>query len=292
MALSDLVHSGKKNDPHKIHLHGTIKDGKSTFLASTPNALILDFEDGLSEIECDSIPLYDEGVTLDDVMSVLSKVREDKSNKFGVLGLDTCDWFERNIIHKAICAERGVKSIEEIPYAKGYHFGSEKWVKILAELDRIRVERNMMIVLISHSKIERFEDPRAEAFDRYVPRLHKNSAAIINEWCHGVFFVTKKIITKKEDKGFNRTRVRGLDTGDSVMYCTGQPSHVAGNRLGLPAELPLSWAAYAEAAFGSPDEPEPTSVPVEDHHGKPVPIPKTHDENGNPKTKKKETING
>ena len=129
------------------------------------------------------------------------------------------------------------------------------------------------------AKVERFEDPRSEAFDRYVPKLHKTSSAIINEWCHGVFFVTKKIITKKEDKGFNRTRVRGLDTGDSVMYCTGQPSHVAGNRLGLPAELPLDFAAYAEAAFGSPaEEPVPEDVP-------PVVKKKTT-------KKQKETING
>jgi len=287
MALADLVHSGKKNDPHKIHIHGTIKDGKSTWASNSYAPLILDFEDGLSALNCESIPLFERTIietgehvvpTLNDLYHALSVVLEDTTGKNQTLVLDTCDWLERHLIYPAVCAERGVKSLEDIPYAKGYHFASEKWVTILAKLDQIRIAKNMMIILISHSKVERFEDPRAEAFDRYVPKLHKTSSAIINEWCHGVFFVTKKIITKKEDKGFNRTRVRGLDTGDSVMYCTGQPSHVAGNRLGLPAELPLDFAAYAEAAFGTPaTEPVPEEVP-------PVKEKTTK--------KQKETING
>tara|TARA_Y100000310_G_scaffold326154_1_gene390668 strand:+ start:39 stop:947 length:909 start_codon:yes stop_codon:yes gene_type:complete len=37
-------------------------------------------------------------------------------------------------------------------------------------------------------------------------------------------------------------------------------------------------------------EEVPESIPVEDHHGKPVPIPETHDENGDPKPKAKKKV--
>jgi hypothetical protein len=41
----------------------------------------------------------------------------------------------------------------------------------------------MMVVLIAHAKIKRFENPETEAYDRYSPRLNKHASALVQEWC-------------------------------------------------------------------------------------------------------------
>ena len=51
----------------------------------------------------------------------------------------------------------------------------------------------MVVFLIAHAKVEKFEDPEASAYDRYSPRLHKHAAALVTEWCDAVLFATRKI---------------------------------------------------------------------------------------------------
>jgi len=104
----------------------------------------------------------------------------------------------------------------------------------------------MIIVLIAHAKIERFENPETDTYDRYVPRLHRLASAMIQEWCDEVFFATYKVYTKKSDEGFNRTRTHGIGTGERIIRTTERPAHVAKNRLNLPDELPLDWEAYSK----------------------------------------------
>ena len=83
--------------------------------------------------------------------------------------------------------------------------------------------RGMVIVLIAHSKVERFEDPESSPYDRYSPRLHKHAAALVKEWCDAVLFATRKMRTQSEDGGFNRKRTIahaiGKDGGERVDAC-------------------------------------------------------------------------
>ena len=62
-----------------------------------------------------------------------------------------------------------------------------------------------------------------------------------------MLFAKHKIITKKEDKGFNQTRVRGISTGERVLCTTETPGYIAKNRYGLPDEIDLTWAAFEQA---------------------------------------------
>jgi hypothetical protein len=113
-------------------------------------------------------------------------------------------------------------------------------------LTALRDERGMAIVLLAHAKVERFENPETESFDRYAPRLHKTARDMVIEWCDEVLFANYKVFTKATDEGFNRTRVQGVGSGERILRTSERPSHLAKNRLGLPDELPLSWDALAE----------------------------------------------
>ena len=109
----------------------------------------------------------------------------------------------------------------------------------------------MVVVLIAHSKVERFEDPESSPYDRYSPRLHKHAAALISEWCDAVLFATRRMRTQSEDAGFNRKRTIahaiGKEGGERVFRSYGSPSCVAKNRYGISEELPLSWTAFVNA---------------------------------------------
>src|SRR5262249_16516602 len=151
-----------------------------------------------------------------------------------------------------VCQESGVTSIEKADggYGKGYAHALSHWREVVSRLDALRNQRGMVVLLIAHAKVERFEDPESAAYDRYSPRLHKHAAALVGEWCDAVLFATRKFRTQAEDAGFSRKRTLahavGRD-GDRVLRCAGGPSCVAKNRYGIAGELPLSWAAFMSA---------------------------------------------
>lgn len=241
MQLLQQIETGRKRRPRRVLLYGTHGIGKSTFGSQADSAVFIQTEDGLGEIECARFPIAQ---SYDQVMKAIGELYADKHD-FRTLVIDSVDWLER-LIWTDVCNKRQVDSIEDIGYAKGYTFALTQWREFLAGLDALRIERNITIVLLAHARIERFENPETETYDRYVPRLHKLASQIIQEWCDEVLFATYKVYTKTSDEGFNRKKAKGVGTGERVLRTTERPAHMAKNRLNLPDELPLDWQAYAE----------------------------------------------
>jgi hypothetical protein len=241
MKLLEQVQSGRSPAPRRVMLYGTHGIGKSTFAAMAEKPVFIQTEDGLGEIDCAKFPL---ATTFDQAMKALSELYSEK-HAFRTVVVDSLDWLER-IIWAEVCRKRNVESIEDIGYAKGYTFALTQWREFLEGLTSLRTDKGMTAVLIAHARIERFENPETESYDRYVPRLHKLAAAVVQEWCDEVLFATYKVYTKQTDEGFDRKRTQGLGTGERVIRTVERPAHVAKNRLNLPDELPLDWNAYAQ----------------------------------------------
>lgn len=226
-------------------LYGTHGIGKSTFGSMAEKPIFIQTEDGLGEIDCDKFPLAE---TYEQVVQALGDLYTEKHD-YKTVVIDSLDWLER-LIWAEVCQKRGVQSIEDIGYAKGYTFALTYWREIIAGLDALRRERGMMVVLIAHAKIEKFENPETDSYDRYSPRLHKLASAIIQEWCDEVLFATYRIHTKTSDEGFDRKRTQGIGTGERIVRTTERPAHVAKNRLSLPEEFPLDFRIYAALVRG------------------------------------------
>lgn len=240
MGLLEQVMCGKTVAPRRVMLYGTHGIGKSTFASCAPKPIFLQTEDGLGEIDCDKLPLV---TNFNEAMSALSELYSEK-HPYQTIVVDSLDWLER-LIWAEVCRKRNVESIEEIGYSKGYVFALTQWREFLEGLSALRTDRGMTAILIAHARIERFENPETESYDRYVPRLHKLAAAIVQEWCDEVLFATYKVYTKQSDEGFNRKRTQGVGSGERIIRTQERPAHVAKNRLNLPDELPLDWSAYA-----------------------------------------------
>jgi hypothetical protein len=248
MGLLGTIHKGKRPMPPRILLYGTEGIGKSTFGAGAPGPIFVPTEDGLGEIDCHHFPLAE---SFEEVIEDLASLHKEPHD-YQTVVLDSLDWLER-LIWDQVCAEYGVKSIEKADggYAKGYTHAVTPWREVLTRLDTLRNDRGMVIILIAHARVEKFEDPESAAYDRYSPRLHKHATALVTEWADAVLFATRKFRTETEDAGFNRTRTiaapLGKDGGERIIRTVGSPACIAKNRYSLPGELPLSWDALVAA---------------------------------------------
>ncbi len=245
--LLESIQRGRQSRPPRVLLYGVEGIGKSSFGGQAPKPIFIQTEDGLDEIDCDRFPL---ATKFDEVTTALKSLLTEEHD-YETVVIDSLDWLERLVWDK-LCEQYAVASIEKVDggYARGYMLALTLWREILDLLGALR-NRGMVVVLIAHSKVERFEDPESSPYDRYSPRLHKHASALINEWCDAVLFATRKMRTQSEDSGFNRKRTVahaiGKDGGERVMRAYGSPSCVAKNRYGIAEELPLSWTAFVEA---------------------------------------------
>ena len=244
MGMLEHIQTGRENKPPRIMLYGQEGVGKSTFGASAPAPIFIQTEDGLGEIDCCKFPLAQ---SVEDVIIELTALRDEKHN-FRTVVIDSLDWLER-LIFDEICKEFGVRSIEKADggYGKGYVDALVHWRKVLALLDDLRNKRGMMVILLAHAKVERFEDPENAAYDRYSPRLHKHAASLVSEWVDTVLFATKRMRVSKDGDSRTIAAPIGADGGERIIRTNGSPACIAKNRYGLPNEIPLSWDEFIQA---------------------------------------------
>jgi len=267
MKLLEQVQRGVVSAPRRTEIYGVGGIGKSTFAAMAPSPIFIPTEDGLAGIECHRFPL---ATSHADVIAALSELYTEP-HEYRTVVIDSLDWLQ-TLIFARICKERGVESIEDIPYGKGYVFALTPWREVLAGLDALRNERGMGVILIAHAQIEKFANPETDTYDRYSPRLQKLASALVQEWCDEVLFATYKVHTKTTTESFDRKRVHGIGTGERIIRTTEKPAHVAKNRLGLPEEIPLDYRVYAALVRGevTPTPPAEVETPPPTEAGAPA----------------------
>jgi hypothetical protein len=259
MTLMSRIQRGRTTKPPRLLVYGTEGIGKSTFASGAPKPIFIQTEDGLDEINCDKFPL---ATSYGEVQAALTELQT-QEHDYETVVIDSLDWLER-LIWDRVCQETGAKSIEKADggYARGYTHALIYWREIVDRLNVLRNDRGMVVVLIAHAKVEKFEDPESSPYDRYSPRLHKLAAALLSEWCDAVFFATRKIRTQTEDTGFNRKRTIahavGKDGGERILRTVGGPSCIAKNRFGIAEDLPLAWAAFLASLSSHQNEGVPT----------------------------------
>lgn len=230
--------------PRRIMLYGEHGVGKGTWASKSPSPFFLDIEGGLNDIDCERTDKLESARAVSEAVTWL--LHNDHDYKTCVV--DTVDWLEQ-LIHKQVVADEGnakIKSIADIGYGKGYSRAVPIWGWFINQFEQLRSQKKMAIILLSHAKVERYESPESESYDRYSPDLHKSSSSMIQEWCDEVLFASTRVYTKKQDEGFNRSRNVAIGGKERYIRTSESASSIAKNRLNLPPELPLEWSAYAE----------------------------------------------
>jgi hypothetical protein len=257
--LIERIESGVALRPRRTLIYGVHGVGKSTFGAMAEAPVFIQTEDGLSNLDAPRFPLAQ---TYADVLGALGELYTERHD-YRTVVIDSLDWLER-LIWADVCRKRGVESVEDIGYGKGYVFALTQWREVLSGLDALRNlpgERGMSVILIAHAAIEKFANPETDTYDRYAPRLQKLASAMVQEWADEVLFAGYRVHTKSTDEGFNRKRAVGIGAGERILRTTERPAHVAKNRLNLPDEMPLDHRVYAAYCRGEspPDAPTATN---------------------------------
>jgi hypothetical protein len=251
------IKRGRDSKPPRICLYGPEGIGKSTFAAGCPVPVFIQLEDGLDEIDADKFPKAETLEQVKDQLDVLIV----ENHQYQTVVIDTADWLEK-LIHKEVCRRDNKPSIELCNggYGKGYGIALDIWKnEILARLDALRT-KGMIVVLLAHARVERFEDPdQSVSYDRYSLKLNCSksfsSQALISEWVDALLFATRKVIVRTEETKPGKVRGTavglGADGGTRIIRPYGSPSAVAKNRYGISTEIPLSWQAFLEAVTAS-----------------------------------------
>jgi len=234
------IRSGVSVAPPLCMIYGPHGVGKTSFAASAPNPIFLQTEDGLGMIDA---PTFGTLKTYDEVMQAIGCLYTE-DNEYKTVVLDSADHLEP-IIWAQACKDNNWANIETPGYGRGYVSALDLWRTLIDGLRALRDERSMCVLVIAHAKIERFESPETEAYDRYSPKMHKGASALLQEAMDAVLFANYRVSTVKSDAGFGKKTTRAVGGGDRVLYTEERPAYLAKQRYNLPTSIPMTWNDFA-----------------------------------------------
>ena len=232
MAIT-LASLKQKADPKMpiVLVHGTHGLGKTSFGAAAPDPVAILTEDGLAKIEMQHFPV---AASYEDVMDAIAALYNEEHDR-KTLVFDSLDHFEP-LVWNETCRRNNYASIEAAGYGKGYIEADKVWQEFFDAMTALRNDKGMMIYMIAHTRIEKFDSPETEPYDRYTIKLHKRASALAQERADIVFFLNQRpsVIENKSDKS-----LRGGGHGPRTLFSERRPAYEAKNRYGLPSEIPV-----------------------------------------------------
>jgi hypothetical protein len=242
--------------PLRYVIYGQESVGKSSLAAHAPAPIWLDIEDGSGRLDVARYPFRDGpgGHVPQSFAEVLSAVDDltTGEHSYQTLVVDTVDRLESLIWRHMIERDQPTSkvkltSVESYGYGKGFQMAVDEWRGLLVRLDRLRIARNMAIVLIGHAQIRTFKSPDSDDYDRYSLRLNDKAAGLLREWTDVLGFAAF------EDGARARgdERAKGWSTGRRLLKLQRTAAYDAKSRVPLPPEVELDpenpWAPFAKA---------------------------------------------
>ena len=227
----------------KAVLYGQEGVGKSSLAAKIPGIIFIDCEGSTTKMDVRRLPVPTSWAMLCDEMEFVLQNAAVKG--YRAVAIDTFDWAEMLVL-QSICAESNVKSIEGIPYGKGWQIESEKVARFLESTDRL-IKAGIHVILICHAVPRKTTLPEElDEFDHWELKLGNKttnkSAPLLKEWSDMTLFLAFKTqVMAADDKG----KTHKATSVQRVMYATKSAWWDAKNRFGLPDMMPLDYGAIA-----------------------------------------------
>lgn len=117
--------------------------------------------------------------------------------------------------------------------------------RFLSKLERLREERGVLPIILSHSKIKTFNDPQRPSYDRIILSCGEPTAAAVLEWATTVGFIDFVIETSTPDGKKGKKRAAGGQ--QRVMHLTQSAVFEAKNRWNITEAVDMGDSA--EEAF-------------------------------------------
>jgi hypothetical protein len=241
------VLKGRIDAPLRILLGGIEGIGKTTWGSKAPKPIFLGIESGSNELDVERFVFdADTGRTEPESWPEVQTALRDLAtlpHDYQTLVVDTVDALEP-MMWRTICVRGNKSNIEEFGYGKGYVAALDEWRIFLSDLERLRRERKMHVVLVAHTHIKLFKNPEGDDYDRHEFKLHIKAGGLLKEWCDDVLFAHYETYAVKGD---GERKAKGISTGARVVETVRTAAWDAKNRHNLPSTLSLDYDAFAAA---------------------------------------------
>lgn len=259
MSYLDRVTRRASVDARKIMIYGPPGGGKSTFASTAPSPIVAQVEQGgVDDIDVPRTPPL---ATWADVVGVVDELSR-SAHPYRTLVIDSLTALDP-LAKAALCATDRDRPDTVEKYEKGYNkwrsaIVERVWTPWLDSLERLRVDRDITIVLLAHATIRSRKDPESEGWQETVPHLAEPMAVPTVAWCDAVLWL-----------GPEETRVgeRGVWTGRRVLHATHSATRVAKARFAIDDvsvidRVPDAWdRVFARRAPIAPPE-DPSAIPA------------------------------
>lgn len=238
------ISKGIQARPVKVVTYGVEGIGKSTFASKFPNPLFFDLDRGTARLD---VARVDDIHHWADFINDIKEFIETPDNPYDTIVIDTADAAAR-LCEKYVIATRanGKRSIEDIPYGKGYKMLAEEFAVFLTWLEAA-INSGFNVVILAHAIMKTVTKPDdMGAYDHWELKLPGNTSnkigPLVKEWADLLLFADYKTVLVTDETN-NKKKAKG---GKRIMYTTHTPFADAKNRFGLPDQLPFDYAEIAK----------------------------------------------
>lgn len=231
------------NEPFKVLIYGPEGVGKSTFGAMAEKAVFLAPEGGYNRLKDRNgkpVKAIKNVKTFDDIRSAIKSLLTDKHD-FKTLVLDSADWVEKAAHAKIGSGKDIIRAAGG--YGAGYRESERLHRELIDDLECLRMQRGMNIIVTAHAHIRAAKDPEFEAYDAFEIKCHEFVSSLWREWVEALLFVRFRTYIKDGDD-MKKSMAFGDDT--RVCYTTKRPAFQAKNRYGMPHEMDFDTKFFSE----------------------------------------------
>lgn len=218
----------------KLIIHGLPGSGKSTLASKLKNPVFLDFEGGLSFIDCTRTSQIDDDVTFKTYLVELINAAKNGKREYDTVVIDSIDWAMRLLEEQAA----GIRGKDERTGQKfknltatlnkangGYGNGAQYLINLVrSELIPGLSMLNSLgysICLVAHSTRKTIMGEDGIDIDRIAPKIHDKVFEVFNEWADDIFYLHN-------------------ENGERYITLEGDDNILAKNRQGLSGSVKLS----------------------------------------------------
>ena len=238
------ISKGIQARPVKACVYGVEGIGKSTFASKFPKPLFFDLDRGTARLDVDRVEcIYQWADFINDIKEFI----ETPDNPYDTIVIDTADAAAR-LCEKYVIATKanGKRSIEDIPYGKGYKMLAEEFAVFLTWCEAA-INSGFNVVILAHAIMKTVTKPDdMGAYDHWELKLPGNTSnkigPLVKEWADLLLFADYKTVLVTDETN-NKKKAKG---GKRIMYTTHTPFADTKNRFGLPDQLPFDYAEIAK----------------------------------------------